>query len=49
MANRIALNRVPGESDIGHQRDDAAIARIEVGVKYPHRIKGVIKAGALAP
>jgi hypothetical protein len=30
MAKSIALNRVPGESDIGHQRDVADIAQIEV-------------------
>jgi hypothetical protein len=49
MAKRIALNRVPGESDIGHQRDDAGTDQIEVAVKGPHQIKGMIKSGALAP
>jgi len=37
MAKRIALNRVPGESDIGHQRGDAGIAQIDNAVKDPHQ------------
>ena len=48
MAKRIALNRVAGESDIGHLRDDAGIAKIEADVKDPRRIKSMTPSGALA-
>jgi hypothetical protein len=49
MAKSIALNRVPGESDIGHQRDVADIAQIDAAGKDPHQINGIIRSGALAP
>ena len=49
MAKRIALNRVPGESDIGHQRDDAGITQIEAAVEDTYQIKDMIRSGALAP
>jgi hypothetical protein len=43
MAKRIALNRVEGESDIRHQRDDAGIAQIDAAVKDPRRIKSMTR------
>jgi hypothetical protein len=49
MAKSIDLNRVPGESDIGDQRDVADIAHIEAASKDPHRINGKIRSGVLAP
>jgi hypothetical protein len=49
MAKRIALNRVPAVSDIGHQRDDVRVAEIKAAAKDPRQIKGVIQSGALAP
>jgi hypothetical protein len=49
MAKRIPLNRVAGESDIGHLRDDAGIANFEAAVKDPRRIKSMSPSGALAP
>jgi hypothetical protein len=45
MAKRIALNRVAGESDIGHLRDVAGIAKIEAAVKDPRRIKSMTPSG----
>jgi hypothetical protein len=39
---RIALNRVPGESEVGHQRDDAGWVQIEPAVKDPRQINGMI-------
>jgi hypothetical protein len=49
MAEKIALNRVPEESDSGRRRDDVGIARIDAAPEDPHRINGMIQSGALAP
>jgi hypothetical protein len=49
MGEKIALNRVPGVSEVGHQRDDAGLVQIEPAIKDPRRINGMIQLGALAP
>ena len=39
MTNRIAPNRVPGESDVGHQRGDVGISQIEAAVEDPRQMR----------